>query len=52
MISTEEPAASACATAGTTEMAEIADAVPVGAVVGRRLNRLIWRSEPSGGAEQ
>ena len=28
-------------------MAEIADAVPVGAVVGRRLDHLIWRSEPS-----
>ena len=34
--------------AGTLiEMAEIADFVPVGAVVGRRLNRLIWRSEVS-----
>ena len=29
------------------EMAEIADAVPVGAVVGRRLDRLVRRSEPS-----
>jgi hypothetical protein len=29
------------------EMNEIARALPVGAVVGRRLNRLIWRSEPS-----
>lgn len=29
------------------EMADIADAVPVGAVVGRRLDRLVWRAEPS-----
>ena len=29
------------------EIAEIARAVPVGAVVGRRLDRLVWRSEPS-----
>ena len=29
------------------EMAEIADSVPVGAVVGRRLDELIQRSEPS-----
>ena len=29
------------------EMDEIARALPVGAVVGRRLNRLIWRSQPS-----
>jgi hypothetical protein len=29
------------------QLAEIADALPVGAVVGRRLNRLVWRSEPS-----
>jgi hypothetical protein len=34
------------------EMAEIADSVPVGAVVGRRLDRLIWRSEPSEVGEQ
>ena len=31
------------------EMAEIARAVPVGAVVGRRLGRLVWRSEPGDG---
>jgi hypothetical protein len=35
-----------------TEMAEIADLLPVGAVVGRRLDRLIWRSEPSEAREQ
>jgi hypothetical protein len=34
------------------EMAEIADFVPVGAVVGRRLNRFIWRSEASEVREQ
>jgi hypothetical protein len=34
------------------DMAEIADSVPVGAVVGRRLDRLIRRSEPSEVGEQ
>ena len=33
-------------------MAEIAELVPVGAVVGRRLDQLIWRSEPSEVGEQ
>jgi hypothetical protein len=34
------------------EMAEIAESLPVGAVVGRRLDQLIWRSEPSEVGEQ
>jgi hypothetical protein len=33
------------------ELAEIAASLPVGAVVGRRLNRLVWRSETSGVGE-
>jgi hypothetical protein len=33
-------------------MADLADSVPVGAVVGRRLDRLVWRSEPSEVGEQ
>ncbi|GAA3177538.1 hypothetical protein GCM10010531_34150 [Blastococcus jejuensis] len=33
------------------EMTEIAAVLPVGAVVGRRLDELIWRSEPSGVGE-
>jgi hypothetical protein len=34
------------------EMEEIAEALPVGAVVGRRLDHLTWRSEPSEVGEQ
>jgi hypothetical protein len=37
-------------TATLDDMAEIAH-VPVGAVVGRRLNHLIWRSEPTESVE-
>lgn len=33
------------------EMTELAAVLPVGAVVGRRLDELIWRSEPSGVGE-
>jgi hypothetical protein len=33
-------------------MEEIAEALPVGAVVGRRLDHLTWRSEPSEVGEQ
>jgi hypothetical protein len=33
-------------------MADVAERLPVGAVVGRRLDELIWRSEPSGVGEQ
>jgi hypothetical protein len=33
-------------------MEEIAAALPVGAVVGRRLDQLTWRSEPSEVGEQ
>jgi hypothetical protein len=34
------------------DMAATARSVPVGAVVGRRLNHLVWRSEPSEVGEQ
>ena len=34
------------------DMADVADRLPVGAVVGRRLDELIGRPEPSGGGEQ
>ena len=34
------------------EMAEIAEAVPVGAVLGRRLDHLVVRSQPSEVGEQ
>ena len=34
------------------EMAEVAEAVPVGAVLGRRLDQLVVRSEPSEVGEQ
>jgi hypothetical protein len=34
--------------AAMADLAEIAEALSVGAVVGRRLDQLIWRSEPSG----
>jgi hypothetical protein len=33
-------------------MEEIAETLPIGAVVGRRLDRLTWRSEPSEVGEQ
>lgn len=33
-------------------MADVAEALPIGAVVGRRLDVLTWRSEPSGAREQ
>jgi hypothetical protein len=39
-------------TATLTDMAEIADALPAGAVVGRRLDQLVWRSQPSGTGER
>jgi hypothetical protein len=29
------------------DMADVARSLPVGAIVGRRLNHLVWRSEPS-----
>ncbi len=38
-------------TATMDDLAEIAH-IPAGAVVGRRLNHLIWRSEPSEFVEQ
>jgi hypothetical protein len=34
------------------DMADISRSLPVGAVVGRRLNHLVWRSEPSEVGEQ
>ena len=34
------------------EIVEIAPSLPAGAVVGRRLDDLIWRSEPSEVGEQ
>jgi hypothetical protein len=34
------------------DMVEIAGALPAGAVVGRRLDQLIWRSEPSEAGER
>jgi len=45
VIGTREFAQLVAGTLG--EMAEIARALPVGAVVGRRLERLVWRSAPS-----
>ncbi len=39
-------------TATLTDLAEIADALPEGAVVGRRLDQLVWRSQPSGTGER
>ena len=33
-------------------MEEIAEALPIGAVLGRRLDHLTWRSEPSEVGEQ
>ena len=41
-----------CVAETLAELAEIARSVPAGAVVGRRLDRLIWRSEPSEAREE
>ena len=39
-------------TATVDEMGDIAPSLPAGAVVGRRLDNLVWRSEPSEVGEQ
>ena len=39
-------------TATVDEMVDIAPSLPAGAVVGRRLDNLVWRSEPSEVGEQ